>query len=429
MPVGRISKRSIAALVCKQGQARSFLWDDAIAGFGAMALPSGTISYIVQYRCGGRSRRFSIGTHGRLTPDEARKEAQKLLGLVAAGSDPAETRKATRETATFADVADRFMRLSAPKKCKPRTIIEYQRWIDKRLLPAFGARPMASIRKGDITKLHDSLSHAPIEANRVVSLFRTIWNWAERRGEPVGDKNPVIGLEKYKETARERYLTNDELARLGAALQAAETKGLPYDIDETKAKAKHAAKPASRLTQIDPFAVAAIRLLLLTGARKREILDAKWSEFDPQRGALDLADSKTGKKTIYLSSAALTVIASLPRIKDNPYIIPGALPGKPRADLNKPWAAVTKAAGLTGMRLHDLRHSFASFGAGERLGLPIIGKLLGHTQASTTQRYAHLDADPLKRAVDTIGATIEARINNSQGAKLINMPKAREKKT
>ncbi|MGH6794828.1 MAG: site-specific integrase [Methylocella sp.] len=211
-------------------------------------------------------------------------------------------------------------------------------------------------------------------------------------------------------------MTSEELARLGDALLDAETVGIAWDIDETKPSTKHAAKAENRRTILDPFAVAAIRLLILTGARLREILDAQWSQVDFERGVIFLADSKTGRKPIYLSAAAQAVLASLPRIKGNPHVIAGAKDGAPRADLKKPWAAVCRAAGREGLRLHDLRHSFASFGAGASLGLPIIGKLLGHSQAATTHRYAHLDADPLRRAVDTIGATIAAAMDGGKGA-------------
>jgi hypothetical protein len=142
-----------------------------------------------------------------------------------------------------------------------------------------------------------------------------------------------------------------------------------------------------------------IRLLILTGARLREILHARWEFIDFERGVIFLPDSKTGKKPIYLSAAALAVLSTLPHLEGNPHIIPGDRTGQPRVDLKRPWTAVTKAARLEGLRIHDLRHSFASIGAGASLGLPIIGKLLGHSQPSTTARYAHLDADPMRRAV------------------------------
>ena len=235
--------------------------------------------------------------------------------------------------------------------------------------------------------------------------------------------NPARAIERYAESGRERYLTSEELARLGDVLREGETIGLPYSIDETKPTAKDAPKADRRRVKLDPFAVAAIRLLILTGARLREMLDAQWSQLDLERGVLFLADSKTGKKPVYLSAAAQAVIAELPRVKGNPHIIAGALESAPRADLNKPWRAVRKAANLDGVRIHDLRHSFASFGAGASLGLPIIGKLLGHSQPATTHRYAHLDADPLRRAVETIGNTIAAAMDGGKSGNVVSLPK------
>src|SRR5262249_26784164 len=198
-----------------------------------------------------------------------------------------------------------------------------------------------------------------------------------------------------------------ELERLGRVLREAETKGIPWDVDERKPKAKHLPKIGNRFTRIGPSAAAALRLLLFTGCRLREILHLKWEHVDLERGLLFLADSKTGKKTVILNAPALAVLADLdPRL--GPPVLPGDHAEKPRADLKRPWEAVAKRAGLEGVRLHDLRHTYASFGAGGGLGLPIIGKLLGHTQASTTQRYAHLDADPLRRASEAIGGRIAA---------------------
>jgi integrase len=162
----------------------------------------------------------------------------------------------------------------------------------------------------------------------------------------------------------------------------------------------------------------------LPGRRLREILNARWEHVDFERGILFLPDSKTGRKPVYLSAATLAILAGLPRIEGNPFVIAGMKDGAPRADLKKPWAAVTKAANLEGLRIHDLRHSFASIGAGASLGLPIIGKLLGHTQAATTQRYAHLGADPVRRAAETIGATIAAAMDN-HAANVTPMVKSR----
>jgi integrase len=427
MTTGPITKSSVDALVCPSTKDREILWDgghrEAVRGFGVAAFRNGGKCYIAQYRKDGRSRRTRIGEHGRLTPEEARRQARIILGAVEGGADPVAQRKAAREVRTFNAVATDFLALHVATTRKARTGREYGRILRGYVLPAIGSKRIVDIRRADVARMHAKLSEAPYQANRALALVSAIWNWAARREEVAVVDNPAKAIERYAEAGRERYLTSEELARLGDALREGEGVGLPYSIDETKPTAKHAPKADRRRIKLDPFAVAAIRLLILTGARLREILDAQWSQLDLERGVLFLADSKTGKKPIYLSAAAQAVTASLPRVNGNPHIIAGALEGAPRADLNKPWRAVRAAANLDGLRLHDLRHSFASFGAGASLGLPIIGKLLGHSQAATTHRYAHLDADPLRRAAETIGNTIASAMAGERGQNVVPLPK------
>ena len=423
MPQGRISKRAVDALVCPVGKDRDFLWDNALAGFGVAVFPSGNKAYVAQYRKDGRSRRVTIGDHGRLTPDEARSQAKTILGAVETGADPIEDRRAARAVRTFREVAEDFMRLHVAAKRKGGTLQAYEVLLRKHIIPALGSKRIVDVRRGDVLRMHARNTDAPGAANRALSLVSAIWNWAARQGEVAFADNPAKGIERNREQKSERFLTTSELARLGAALAEGAVDGLPYDVDESKPKAKHAPKADKRRTRLDPFAVAAIRLLILTGARLREILNSKWSQVDLERGVIFLADSKTGKKSLYLSAAAQAVLASIPRIEGNAHIIAGAKDGAPRADLKKPWAAVCRVAGLEGVRIHDLRHSFASFGAGASLGLPIIGKLLGHSQAATTHRYAHLDADPLRRAVDTIGATISAAMGGVGAVNVVPLRK------
>jgi integrase len=424
MPRGHISKRSVDALACQSSKDREFLWDDALAGFGVGAFPSGKKAYVVQFRKDGRSRRVSIGDHGRLTPEEARSRAKTILGQVEQGADPADERRKARTVRTFREVADEFMRLHVEAKRKGRTHADYKALLVRRILPAIGNTRVVDLRRADVARLHSRLHRTPYPANRSLALISSIWNWAARRDEVAFGDNPAKGIERYPERGRERYLTSQELTRLGDALREGETIGLAYSVDEAKPTAKHAPKAHHRRAKLDPFAVAAIRLLILTGARLREILDAQWSQLDLERGVLFLADSKTGKKPLYLSAAAQAVLAEIPRIKGNPHIIAGAREGAPRADLNKPWSGVKSAANLEGVRIHDFRHSFASFGAGASLGLPIIGKLLGHSQAATTHRYAHLDADPMRRAVETIGATISAALDGKK-SNVVSLPKSK----
>jgi integrase len=420
MAIGKISKRTVDALQwTPPGPPQQFLWDTALRGFGCYVLASGAKTYVVQFRREGRSHRVKIGAHGPVTPDQARDAAKRLLGRVVDGADPNAEKRERRAARTVSAIADEWLADHIEQFRKQRTAAEYRRLVDLHIRPALGSATMRDIKRADLAGLRAALRETPIMCNRALAVFGSMWSYAAKIGEVEADANPARGIERYRERARERFLSVDELSRIGDALRLGETEGLPYPVDETKPKAKHAAKAENRKVMLDPFAVAALRLLMLTGARVGEILSAKWEHVDAERGILFLPDSKTGKKPIYLGAAALAVLAEIPRLEGNPYVIIGTQAGAPRADLARPWAAVRRAAGLQGVRLHDLRHSFASFGAGASLGLPIIGKLLGHSQAATTMRYAHLSDDPLRRAVETIGATVAAALDGNKGGDVV----------
>jgi integrase len=259
-------------------------------------------------------------------------------------------------------------------------------------------------------------------ANRVLAVLGSLYSWAGKAGLLPEGFNPAAKVEKNREQSRERFLTTDELERLGVALREAETIGLSWEVDLARPGAKHLPGEEHRRSVLSPHAVAAIRLLVLTGCRLREILHLRWSEVDFERGMLNLPDSKTGQKSVVLCAPALAVLNTMPHV--GTFVIAGraAKPGqpeKPRSDLKRPWSAVLRRAQLHGVRIHDLRHSFASVGAAAGLGLPIVGKLLGHTQASTTQKYAHLDSDPLRRAANAIGATISAAMTGSREGRVV----------
>jgi integrase len=408
----RITKRLVDSL--KPAHADYFVWDETLIGFGVRVQPTGAKSYVAKYRAGsGRgapTRRVTLGRVGTLTPDEARTLARKTLGAVAHGSDPAAVKAAQRRASTLRELAETFLAEHVEAKRKRTTVTNYRSLLEKVVLPELGGRKAEQVTPSDLVKLHTKMRGRPYQANQMLAVVGSLYAYAGRRKIlPLGF-NPARGIEQYPEKGRERYLSAKELSRLGDAVREAETVGLPYEIDDTRPTAKHSAKEINRRTKIGPHAAGAVRLLIFTGARLREILHLKWDHVDLERGLLLLPDSKTGKKAIVLNAPALDILANLPRV--GAYVIAGQVAGsdndKPRADLNRPWRAIVKRAGLNGLRIHDLRHTHASVGAGLGLGLPIIGKLLGHTQPSTTARYAHLDADPLRRASEHIGSHLAA---------------------
>lgn len=365
------------------GPADFFVWDTELPRFGLKFTPKGRIVYIVQYRAKGRMRRLTIGTHGALTPDKARTLAGLRLGEVAAGSDPAEGLAEEKHGATIKELSKRYLEEHATKK-KVRSADEDKRLLDVIINPALGSRPLASITQADVAKLHHECRETPYQANRVLALLRKMMNLAEGWGLRPLNSNPCTHVEKFKEEKRRRFLSMEELGRMGAALKDTETEGIE-----------------------PPQAIASIRLLLFTGARVSEILTLEWPFVNWELGALVLPDSKTGFKTIPLSAPAREILEGLPVIDGNPFVISGIRRGTHFVGLEHIWYRIRERAGLQDVRLHDLRHSYASVGAAAGLGLPIIGALLGHLDQTTTQRYAHLQQDPLKAATELIGTKIE----------------------
>ena len=414
----RITKRVVDAI--KPGGTDFYVFDSDLVGFGIRVRKGGAMSYIVRYRAGfGRSapvRRVTIAKVGKVTPEQAREVAKDLLASVVKGKDPAKERAADRVAPTFAELVSLFIEYVEATR-KPNTLAQYTHMLEKYAVPEFGTRKAASLLPAEIATLHLSLRKKPTTANRVRAIIGAMYSWALKGRVIEMPENLVMGIERYREDNRERFLTTEEISRLAEALREAETVGVPWEPDPNK-NVKHAPKAENRRVKIDEHVAAAIRLLLFTGARLREILHLKWEYVDFERGLLLLPDSKTGRKTIILNAPALALLTDLKRV--GVYVIAGETAGtddeKPRSDLKRPWALVTKRAGLDGLRIHDLRHSFASFGAGGGMGLPVIGKLLGHTQAATTQRYAHLDADPLRRASNAIANTIAAAMGEAKGA-------------
>jgi integrase len=416
----KISKRTVDAL--EPRPTPYVAYDTDLTGFGVRVMPSGSKSWIIEYRPGSggrgvRSVRLSLGRTTLLTPDEARRLARDKLADARRGEDPGEKRSRERDTLTVSTVADAYLKDVAATR-SGGTANLYRHYLDSLVVPEIGSRKITSLTRRDILMLHRSIGEdRKPTANRVLAVLSGLFTFATKRDLAPEGFNPAKGIDKFREEGRERFLTTEELQRLGTALREAETIGLPWTVDEGKVTAKHAPKADNRQEKYPPHVTGAIRLLLFTGCRLREILHLRWQDIDFERGLLFLPTSKTGRKTIVLNAPALTVLSALPRAGS--YVIAGTDPEKPRHDLKKPWNAVTRAARLPGLRIHDLRHSFASVGAGGGMGLPIVGKLLGHSQTSTTAKYAHLDADPLRRASERIGTIIAASLDGNPSGDVV----------
>jgi integrase len=390
------------------------LWDAAARGLSLRVFPSGRASWTFRYRPKGGSarRRISLGEYPGVGLAEARRRADRHRGEVSGGGDPQDALNARRSAPTLGDLIDRYLAEIESKK-KPRTTELYTYYLRKLIAPRFGSKKAHEVTPDAINNFHRKLgAKKPVTANRVIVALSGVYTFAARpqRRLIAEGINPAKGIEKFREKSKERYLSTAELVRLGEVLRLAETEGLAWLRPPGKAANKHDRKPDNRKSQVSQHVTAAIRLLVFTGCRLREILALRWSEVDLERGLLLLADSKTGRKTVVLNAPALHVLAAVPTITGCEFVILGDDPKKPRADLHKPWDLIKRHAGLADVRLHDLRHTHASIGAGAGLGLPIIGRLLGHKHADTTAKYAHLDNDPLRRASDRIGNEIAAAL-------------------
>jgi integrase len=421
----RITKRVVDGL--KPSASEYTIWDDALTGFGVRVRPSGARSYVVVYRAGaGRKapvRKVTLGSVGKLTPDTARVLAQKTMGDVAHGKDPARDRADAREGLTVKELVEKFLTLHAEKKLKPKSVERYRYLLEEWVVPELGAEKADALTRAAVARLHARKSDTKVSANRTLLVLSSMYGFAQRQGWVPEHFNPATKISKYKEETKERFLTSDELGRLGDALREAETIGLPWNLDETKPVSKHVPRGARR-TVYGTSSVAALRLLIFTGCRLREILDCKWEYLDLERGVLFLPKSKTGKRTVILNGPALAVLKSLPRV--SAYMLPGADLEKPLADIKRLWKAALRRARITDLRIHDLRHTFASFGVGGNMALPIVGKLLGQTQAASTNRYAHLANDPLRRASQQIAGQISKAMDG--GARRPVKPAATKKR-
>lgn len=388
----------------------TFIWDSEIGGLGLKITPAGHRAYVLQYFFGGRARRYTIGPHGSpWTPDTARDRARILLGQIAAGVDPQAERSATRKDIKLGELCDLYLS-EGMVTCKPGSIPGARSRIDNHIKPLLGSRRASLITREDCEKLLRDVAEGRTArmartrkkrglsrvrggrgaANAALDQLSAVMGFGV--GRKVREDNPALRVRRFPEKKFERFLSPAELIRVGEALAAAEALGVE-----------------SR------FALAAIRLLILTGCRRSEILTLKRAYVDAHNSCLRLPDSKTGSKIVHVGSAALAVIDAIPDTPGNPYLIVGRDGVGHLVNLQKPWEKIRAVAGLDDVRIHDLRHSFASLGVGGGDSLLVVGSLLGHRSAKTTHRYAHLADHPLKAAAERISA---------EAARLLGQPVA-----
>ena len=373
----RLTKRYVDGLRVREKE--YFVWDDTLKGFGARVYPNGGKRYVAQAFRRGKTIRVQLGRHGALPFEEAKARARKIIADIDDGRNPNKEKEVERLSPTVAQLAERFLEEYVPVHCKARTQVEYRHAVNRYILPALGSIRVVALTREEVAALHQELRDKPYQANRTLGVLSKMMNLAEAWDLRPDRSNPCYHVRKYKEGKRERFLTEEELQRLGKAL------------DEEEALA--------------PAAVTAYRLLLYTGARLSEIQTLKWEHIRGNR--IHLPDSKTGAKTIPLNGPALEVLANAERVEGNPYVITGAKEGACLQDLQKPWRRVRKAAGLEDVRIHDLRHTFASEAVMGGESLPMVGRILGHTQAQTTARYAHLADDPLQSVSDRVASSLK----------------------
>ena len=389
---------------------RYLIADMDIPGFWLVVTKTGKKSFVFRYRVGGGRagtvREPKIGDWPAMKVAKARNIAAEWSAQVRLGGDPGGARRAQRAAPTMEELFDRYLNDHARPTKKASSLAEDEQLLKDYLRPSFGRRKVHEVTRADVDRFHKGLAHKPYRANRALALLSKAMNLAEVWGWRPDGTNPTRHVRKFAEKRRERFLSSAELGRLGEVLRRAERDGF------LTLPARNGLRAAEERVPISRFVVAAIRLLVLTGARRGEILGLRWAWINLAEGRAHLPDSKTGFKVLILPASALAELSRLPRLPDNPHVIVGGKPGSALVNLKDPWKVIRECAEIEDVRIHDLRHSFASVGAANGASLQIIGALLGHSQPSTTARYAHLADDPLQAAAANISGRIVAAMGD-----------------
>ena len=376
----KLSKRTIDALSVERGD--KVFWDRQLPGFGIRVHATGRKIYVAQARTpGGLPKRAVIGRYVEMTTEAARRRAAEIVDLIRRGEDPVPPPEPKEPT--VADLAERYMEAHVKVNCRPATVATFGRLLRKYILPELGQLKLAEVDRSHVSALHYRLRDTPSQANQAVGVFSKMFKLAVAWGMTPARPNPCRSVKRYTQRGCERFLSAEEYARLGRALFEAESEGV-----------------------LMAAAVAAIRLLLLTGCRRNEILTLRWDDVDRTAGELRLRDTKSGPRRVPLTPAVDRVLARIPRLEGNPWVIAGEKPGSRLKRIDPLWHCLRERASLEDVRLHDCRHSFASQALATGEGLPLIARLLGHKTVMTTVKYAHLARDTERASAAKVGDSI-----------------------
>jgi integrase len=401
--MAKVTKRTVDAL--KPAADRDvLLWDDELPGFGVRCRPSGSKTYFVKYRtAGGRQRWLTLGTHGPLTPELARKRARQEKAAVGEGADPSGERQTKRQENTLADIADRYLAEHVAAHNRPSTAAEVRRIVEKRIKPGLGRIKITDLTRSDIKAWHQAMAATPYEGNRALAYLSKMLNLAAKDWELRAD-NPCTGIKRFPEKKRERFFSDAELTKIGDALAAAERDNAEM-----------------------PGFILLVRLLATTGMRLGEALALRWADIDLPGRAIRLRDAKAGARTVHLGAAAVAILDTM---EDRTgWVVRGLDPDKPFSfsTAQHAWERLRKSAGIPDGRLHDLRHTAGTFAALAGANAFAVRDLLGHKTLAMTGRYVERAADMVRATADAVSSRVAAALTagNTAPVEVVTLRKRR----
>jgi integrase len=401
--MAKLTKRSVEGIAPLDRDI--VVWDDHLPGFGLRVKASGVRSYLVQYRNAmGQSKRMTLGRHGVLTADQARKRAQQVLAMARQGQDPVSEKAQARAAPLMSDLCDRYLADHVVLFNKPSTAKECRRIVETRIRPAMGHLKAAAVTRDEVMKLHRLMERTPRRANLTLAALSKMFNLAELWNMRPDGSNPCRHVKRYPEVQRERFLSEEELARFGTAIKEAE-------------------QTASEL----PGAIAAIRLLALTGCRIGEILTLRWEYVDFSNGAFRLPDAKAGARTHPVGAPALALLKALSREEGGPWVVHGKDPSQPlpASMVRRAWAHLCAKAGITEARIHDLRHTFGTYAGQTGANAFMVRDMLGQKTLAMAGRYVNRDISPLRAYSDSVGKRIAGAMAGNE-AEVISIERGRK---